>query len=344
MLFGIYLKESDAVRVVDNRISGKDRPLGVRGDGIRLWYSHDGVVEGNSVDRTRDVVVYFSRGLTFSHNRVSNGRYGLHYMYSDHNVFEHNEFVDNNVAAFLMYSTDIVMVRNVFARASGRSGFGIGLKDADHIEVLDNLIVQNQVGIYLDNSPYSVDVRNRFERNILAFNDIAIVPLPSVHSNDFIDNSFSGNIRDVTVSGGGTALANRWWGNRWDGAQPWDEDGDGFGDFPYRVDRLSDDLIARHPELRLYELSPAAAAVDALGRFFPLLKPRPLVVDSMPRLAFKAVSGPDQSPDQGVGSESFPYGLGPADSGSRSRSSPWAAVLWLGMLGLSIWGAWRWPL
>jgi len=63
VLFGIYLKDSRGTRVAGNHIVGKERTLGTRGDGIRLWASNDAVVEGNRVERTRDVVIYFSHGM-----------------------------------------------------------------------------------------------------------------------------------------------------------------------------------------------------------------------------------------------------------------------------------------
>ena len=120
VLFGIYLKDSQGTRVAGNRITGKDRPMGRRGDGIRLWSSNDAVVEGNVVQDTRDVVVYFSHGLLFRGNLVTRGRYGLNYMYSSDNTFENNEFTYNDVAAFIMYSEHIVLRNNVFAQAADR--------------------------------------------------------------------------------------------------------------------------------------------------------------------------------------------------------------------------------
>jgi nitrous oxidase accessory protein len=331
VLFGIYLKESHGTRVAGNQVEGKDRPLGMRGDGIRLWSSNDALVERNVVRRTRDVVIYFSHGLVFRENRVTDGRYGLHYMYSSNNVFERNEFARNDVASFIMYSSDIVLRDNVFAQASGRSGFGIGLKDSDRIEMTGNLIVQNQVGLYFDNSPSSLTAENQVRDNIVAFNDVGVGLLPSVRDNNFDGNTFIGNVRDVSVSGGGSALANRWAGNHWDGAAAWDADGDGALDLPYRIDRLSDDLFARYPDLRLYELSPAALALDALGRFFPLLEPKPIVVDSTP------------APQAG---SMEPGAVGPMEDGASQSSgrSPLAAVLWLGLAGISLWGARKWPL
>ncbi|MGD2216915.1 MAG: nitrous oxide reductase family maturation protein NosD [Gemmatimonadales bacterium] len=333
VLFGIYLKDSDGSRVIGNRVVGKDRALGVRGDGIRLWNSNGVLVEDNVVRRTRDVVIYFSHGLIFRNNLVTDGRYGLHYMYSSNNLFERNEFARNDVAAFIMYSSDIVLRDNIFGQASGQSGFGIGLKDADQIEVAQNLIVQNRVGLYLDNSPAASDAENRIEGNVFAFNDVALGLLPAVRRNTFAENSFIANMRDVSVSGGGTALANRWAGNRWDGAAAWDADGDGELDLPYRVDRLSDDLFARYPQLRLFELSPAAAALDALGRFFPLLEPQPIIVDSTPKPLAERARLVDLGPDW----------LRAVRRGSSGRA-PLVAALWLGLAGISLWGVRRWPL
>ncbi len=331
VLFGIYLKESDGSSVVGNRVIGKDRPLGRRGDGIRLWSSHDARVEKNVVRRTRDVVIYFSHGLEFRENLVTDGRYGLHYMYSSDNLFERNEFSGNDVAAFIMYSADITLRDNVFARASGRSGYGVGLKDADRIEMTGNLIVQNQVGLYFDNSPSLTDGQNRIEGNIVAFNDVGVSLLPSVRSNVFAANSFLGNVRDVSVSGGGTALANGWRGNHWDDAAAWDDDADGRLDTPHRIDRLSDDLFARYPDLRLFEMSPAALALDALGRFFPLLEPQPIVVDSTPRAA-----GRPRSTQIGLGEDE-------ASRGPSKRASA-VALLGVGLAAVAVWGAWRWSL
>lgn len=337
VLFGVYLKESVGTVVEGNLIEGKDRPLGTRGDGIRLWYSHDARIERNRVIRVRDVVVYFSHGLEFRHNRVEEGRYGLHYMYSDDNLFERNEFVSNDVAAFIMYSADIRLRENVFARASGRSGYGLGLKDADRIEVRDNLIVQNRIGIYLDNSPHEVDAKNWFEGNVLGFNDVGVSLMPSVQSNEFSRNGFISNLRDVEVSGGGTALANDWAANHWDGAPAWDEDRDGFVDYPYRIERLTDDLFARHPRLRVFELSPAATALDALGRFFPLLEPRAIVIDSSPRLSVERLEA------LGVSDRWLPQPTEP-DSDRGREASAWFGGLCLALFGAAAAAAWRWPL
>ncbi len=288
-LFGIYVKRSRAPLVRRNDVEGKDLPLPLRGDGIRLWYSPHGLIEENRVTRTRDVVVWFSNHLVARGNVVREGRYGLHYMYSHHSRFEDNRFVRNHVGGFLMYSQDISFRRNLFAESVGATGMGLGLKDADVIRAEENWIVKNAVGIHIDNSPSRVDVTNELRDNVIAFNDVGVFPLPSVRSNLFAGNLFLDNVHPVAVSGRGTAVANRWRGNVWSEYAGFDEDGDGRGDAPFVYERWSDDLLAKHPALRWYELSPAVEALNVLARFFPLVQPAPIVVDSAPRLS---LSGP----------------------------------------------------
>ncbi len=284
VLFGIYLKQSRRALIRRNRIEGKPLPMGERGDGIRLWYCQGGEVVGNTLERTRDLVIWFSSHLAVRDNTVRDSRYGVHYMYSDHNLFEGNEFRNDHVGAFIMYSADIEFRRNLFLEAFGASGIGLGLKDADDIRAEDNAFVGNAIGISLDNSPSSIGVTSYFRRNLIAYNDVGVSLLPSVRSNRFEDNVFVENAGPVSVSGGGDALGNRWERNYWSEYAGFDEDHDGIGDTPYRHERVADALYARHPRLRWLAMSPAAGALDLLGRLFPLLEPQPIVVDSAPRL------------------------------------------------------------
>lgn len=285
VLFGIYVKQSHGVVIRRNEIVGKDFPVALRGDGIRLWSSHHGRLEDNHVARVRDVVIWFSNGTVVRGNTVRDSRYGLHFMYSRDNRFEDNAFVANHVGAFIMYSTDITFRGNLFAAARGTTGRGLGFKDSDGVTAERNVLVKNAVGVSLDNSPTSEGRRNVFRDNLVAYNDVGVLLLPSVHSNDFVTNAFRDNLAPVRVTGGGTALRNRWAGNYWSDYAGFDANGDGVGDTPYRYDRLSDDLLARHDELQLFAISPAITVLDLLSRVLPLLAPAAIVVDSQPALA-----------------------------------------------------------
>lgn len=328
VFYGIYLKGSPGSRVRENRIEGKPFSPPRRGDGIRLWYSSASEILENVVSGTRDVVIYFSDSLLVRGNVIEGGRYGLHYMYSNHNVFERNRFDGNEVGAFLMYSADIRLLENVFANSAGMTGMGIGLKDSDAIEVSGNLIVGNVVGIHLDNSPHSADVTNSFTGNLLLANQAGIRLLPSVRSNVFEGNDFLSNGTPVVVAGGAgadQAARNDWSENHWSEYAGFDRDGDGLGDIPFVHARLADDLLSRHPALGLFARSPALGVLDVVSRFFPLLKPEPVVVDSVPRI--DAVLLADWGEASGTP--------------TRSRPSPWESASWLFLAAVGGGALWR---
>lgn len=287
VLYGVYLKEAPGSNVRDNTIHGKPLSLSRRGDGIRLWESSDSRVSGNHIVGARDLVVYFSDRLEVRDNIVTDGRYGLHYMYSDDNVISGNRFERNDVGGFFMYSRGLTLESNVFAESRGATGIGIGLKDADEIKVRDNLIIANAVGVHLDNSPSDVNTPNWFEKNLLILNDTGVRMLPSVQRNQFAGNEFRRNGRPVRVPGGAVdaqATLNAWAGNYWSDYAGFDADSDARGDTPYIYAKLADELLSRHPKLAAFEGSPALTLLDVLSRFFPLLEPQPIVIDSAPQL------------------------------------------------------------
>lgn len=327
VLYGIYLKNSRGSLIQGNRVAGKPLPLARRGDAIRLWYSNRVRIIGNEVERARDVVVYFSDSLRVVDNVVRHGRYGLHYMYSNDNVFERNTFSENEVGAFIMYSSRILLRDNVFARARSTSGMGLGLKDADAIRVEGNLFVDNQVAVHLDNSPHSRDERNRFARNLLLFNRTGVRLLPSVRANLFEHNDIVGNGRPVEVAGRGSreqASQNTWRENHWSEYAGFDRKGDGTGDTPFEYARLTDDLLNRYPALQLFARAPALGLVEMLSRFFPLLRPQPVVVDSAPSLASAQLARWRDRPPVSV--------LGGPETASSGGGA--IAILWAGLAGL----------
>lgn len=283
VLFGVYVKQSDRPLLRDNYVRGKDVPIPLRGDGIRLWYSHDGVIESNTLVRCRDLVIWFSDGTGVRSNTVSDSRYGLHYMYSDHGRFRNNRFTGNEVGAFLMYSTDIRFENNEFVDARGVTGRGLGFKDTDSIVAVNNFIARNAIGVSVDNSPTTLGVLNLFQGNLIAFNEVGVQLLPSVRSNRFWGNDFVDNLEPVAVTGGGDALHNDWFNNYWSSYFGFDGDGDGSGDTPFVYERLSADLMAQHEELRVFNLGIATLSLDLLSRALPLIKPAPVLVDSVPR-------------------------------------------------------------
>ena len=289
VLFGLYLKGAEESLISGNTIRSKPLAQPRRGDAIRLWQSPRSVIEDNVVTGSRDTIMWFSDDVLLRRNRVTEGRYGMHFMYSSRNVLEDNVLSDNSVGAFLMYSEDLTMRRNVLARNDGVSGFGIGLKDMDGLIAEDNLIIDNRVGLHLDNSPSIPGVSHLIARNVIAYNDVGIGFLPNVKGNTFTENSFIENVEQVAVLGAGVLRGNEFSvdgrGNFWSDYRGFDIDRDGVGDIEYRADALFENLIDRDPRTRLFLFSPAQHAIAMAARAFPIVAPRPKIVDPNPLTA-----------------------------------------------------------
>ena len=298
-LFGIYIKDSEQSRIAYNVIGAKELEVPARGDSIRVWYSANTEVIGNRVDQGRDVVLWYNNGAIIRGNVITNGRYGLHFMYCDDNLVEDNWIEGNSVGAFLMYSRRLTLRRNVFASNRGPSGYGIGLKDMDGVEATDNLFSGNRVGMYFDNSPWSIDVSQHFSQNAFVHNDIGLLFNPSVKRNYFSQNSFIDNLEQVGLTGTGNFDGNHFTvesqGNFWSDYTGYDQTGDGLGDLPYVSRSLFENMMDQHPHLRLFQLSPAQQAVDLAARAFPIFQPKPKFTDYAPLMSpiIPAITPPD---------------------------------------------------
>ncbi len=285
VLVGIFVAQADRAIVRGNTITGKPEfDLGRKGDGIRLWYSREVLVESNHVYATRDVVAWYGEGLTLRGNVIENGRYSIHLMYCDGALIEDNTFDNNSVGVYTMYSRLVTIQHNLIRGQRGPSGYALGFKDADDIHIEGNVLVDNHAGVYLDSTPFSPDGVGIFTGNILAFNDIGIILLPAVSTNVFTANTFWENDQQVAVQGGGQLGSNDWTGNYWSDYAGYDAAGDGTGDTPYRAERVFEGLMGREPLLRVLLHSPTVQTIEAAGAAFPLIRPQPKLVDAAPRM------------------------------------------------------------
>lgn len=286
VLFGIDLSQSPGSVVRRNTITCKDLEPGRRGDGIRLWWSNDCTVEDNTVRSARDLVFWYSERLQILRNRVTESRYGLHFMYSHDTVLEDNTLSGNSVGVYLMYSNRIKLIGNQMLNNRGASGYGVGLKDCDDIDIQRNAFLANRVGVYIDNSPSSIGSSGLFELNMIAFNEVGLLATPNTHDNVFTQNAFMENEEPAATHGRGQLNHNQFSkdgiGNYWSEYAGFDLDGDAIGDVAYEPRSLFGAMLAREPNLRLFVYSPAQQAIEFAARALPELRPEPLLVDRAP--------------------------------------------------------------
>jgi nitrous oxidase accessory protein len=260
-------------------------PHGERGDGIRFWEVRDSTIAGNHVTDSRDMVVWYSPGNRVIGNTVTGSRYATHFMYSNDSVVEHNTFRRNMVGVFIMYSRGITLIANTIADNTAGDGLGVGSKESGNVRLEDNQLLRNVSGLYLDISPFRNGDWVLARRNIIAGCTTGVTFHSTESHNTFVDNVFLANDTQVAVEGQGTADHVLWRGNYFDDYQGYDLNGDGIGDVPYELRRLSDRLVATHPDLAFFRGTPVLQVLDTAGRVLPFLTPERLLADDQPRMS-----------------------------------------------------------
>jgi nitrous oxidase accessory protein len=275
-LFGIYLREADGATVERTRVLGiPGKEPGEIGSGIHVWDTHGFTLTENEIVGMRDgMYLQSSTAGVIRGNRARDLRYGLHYMFSDDNVFEDNTFENDAAGAALMYSRRITFRRNRFVHNRGFASVGLLLKACEDVTAEDNLIADNARGVFLEGS-----YRNAFRRNVIAMSDQAVVLYDSSHDNRFEGNVFVGNLSPLWLVGRRTDTV--FDGNYWSDHDDADLDGDGIADRPYRLSNVFDHLRGNLTAADLMARGVGAAAVGAAERAFPVLDSVP-VVDEHP--------------------------------------------------------------
>ncbi len=282
-LFGIDLKQANDNVIRGNRVRSKPFDLGVRGDGLRLWYSMRNRIEGNEVTDSRDMVAWYSNGNLFKDNVGKRSRYSIHFMFANDNEVVGNRFYDNSVGIYLMYTEKVNVRNNVISHATGAAGMGIGFKEASDAVIEGNEIIYCAVGIGSDLSPFEPDTKIEMRNNRIAFNGIGMQFTSELGGNIMSGNVFEGNLVNVAYSGRAAVERNEWRGNFWDDYQGFDRDGDGAGDTPYELYAFADRVWMEIPHARFFRNAPALETLDFLERLAPFSSPELLLKDEAPQ-------------------------------------------------------------
>ena len=282
-LFGIDLKQVDHSVVRNNRISSKDFELGVRGDGLRLWYSNDNLVEGNEIVDSRDMVAWYSHRNKFVDNLGRRSRYSIHFMFANDNEVDRNRFYDNAVGIYFMYTEGGSATNNIISHATGATGMGVGFKEASGTLIENNEIIYCGIGIGSDLSPFQPDSTIEIRNNRFAYNGIAILFNSETGGNNLRNNQFEGNLTQVSYGGrSDNPTKNLWEGNYWDDYQGFDRDHDGVGDNAHELYSYADQLWMEFPMARFFRSSPVLELLDFLERLAPFSSPDLILRDEKP--------------------------------------------------------------
>jgi nitrous oxidase accessory protein len=283
VLFGIHIKGGNRNLVRTNRITGKDLPQASRGDAIRMWNGRHNRIEDNRFLRARDLTFTNSPDNRIAGNHFTDGRYGMHIIFSPRLVVENNDLEHTGTGIVILYSPDLVVRGNRIAHALTAGGAGIVFKESGDARVENNEVVHCSVGLKIDAPPESVGVLqargNRFAHNI-----IGAFFYGEAGGHRFSGNRFENNLTQIGISAPGTGSANLWTGNYWSHYQGFDRDGDGTGDTAHEDWLFADRIWMETPQAAFFRESPVLELLDFLERLAPFSTPHLILRDPRPKM------------------------------------------------------------
>ena len=289
-LFGVNMLQANGNVVRNNDIASKQVGLHMRGDGIRIWYSNENLIEGNRIRNVRDLTVTNSSDNRFVGNHITGSRIGMEFIFSPDNVVQNNTIAQSSTGIVVLYSDDVVINGNRLLHLRSAAGSALALKDSSHVKMADNDILHCAVGLEA-NSPIHPENIFYLTHNYFAYNDIALYFYGEKGGHIIHNNRFEGNITMVAVSAPTSARANDWKGNYWDNYEGFDLDHNGVGDTPYEIYAYADRIWMDQPTARFFRGSPVLELIDFIERLAPLSDPQLVLRDPVPQVPLAVQAG-----------------------------------------------------
>lgn len=266
--FGIYLQKSNNGRILNNHIRGNAKDEFGSGNGIHLWYAQKVHIENNEISGARDGIYFeFADSCiirnNYSHNNI---RYGLHFMFSNHDLYENNTFERNGAGVAVMFSKHIDMLHNTFIHNWGTASYGLLLKEINDAEIIGNVFKKNTIGINIEGTN-----RINYTNNQFIENGWALKVRGAIYTNIFKGNNFLYNSFDLSYNS--QIHDNVFEGNYWSDYAGYDLDRDGIGDVPYRPVNLFSYIVNRTPESIILLRSLFMDLIDFSEKVSPVFTP-----------------------------------------------------------------------
>jgi nitrous oxidase accessory protein len=270
--FGIHIANCTFFSISNNSIEGNPGEEQSTGNGIHLWKCNHAEIKNNLISGHRDGIYFeFVTDSKVSGNRSEkNIRYGLHFMFSNNDIYTQNTFNANGAGVAVMFSHHVEMDYNLFENNCGGSAYGLLLKEISDGTINRNSFMGNTIGIFMEGANRFSVTNNRFENNGWAFKIQA-----SCSDIRVLKNNFSGNTFDVSTNG--TLMLNKFENNYWDKYEGYDINSDGVGDIPYHPSSLFSTITENMPYAMMLYRSFIVMLLERTEKAIPAVTPENLV-------------------------------------------------------------------
>jgi len=269
--FGIYIQNGINCSIENNQLIAVGLEEQQSGNGIHCWKGDSLKVIGNQISGHRDGIYFeFVKNSVIWRNVSKNNlRYGLHFMFSNDDMYVNNVFRNNGSGVSVMYSNRIKMFSNYFEENWGDAAHGILLKEISDGFMEGNYFTRNTSGIYMEGANRIYMKRNVFENNGWALKIQASCMDVVLELNNFIGNTFD-------VGTNGSLVLNKFKNNYWDKYEGYDLDKDKIGDIPYRPVSMYSMIVEKYPPAMILFRSFITSLLDKTEKLIPSLTPENL--------------------------------------------------------------------
>ena len=277
--FGIHLEKSTNGIIRNNIVSSIKRTNEAgTGNGIHAWHCSNIDIYNNEIFNMRDGIYFEFVDKSNIYNNYShdNIRYGLHYMFSNNDVYYNNTFKSNGAGVAVMFSKYIEMHHNKFVNNWGAASYGLLLKEITDTKIYKNVFEENTTAINIEGTN-----RVNYENNIFRNNGWSLKIDGACYTNTFVKNDFLNNSLDVSYNSRiNDNIFNK---NYWSDYAGYDLDKNGVGDVPYRPVKLFSYIVNEIPQALVLLRSLFIDIINFSEKVSPIFTPDN-VIDEQPVL------------------------------------------------------------
>jgi nitrous oxidase accessory protein len=269
--FGIYTQYGTNCTIEKNTLTAYGKEEQQSGNGIHCWKGDSMRIIANTVSGHRDGIYFefVTNSIIWRNVSEKNIRYGLHFMFSNHDAYIMNIFINNGAGVAVMFSNHVKMIHNYFEENWGDGAYGLLLKEISDSYIEHNQFVKNTVGIFMEGAS-----RIHLEKNVFKANGWAMKIQASCMDVTVINNNFKGNTFDVGTNG--SLVLNTFNNNYWDKYEGYDLNKDKLGDIPYRPVSMYAMIIEQNPPAMILFRSLMTSLLDKTEKLLPSLTPENL--------------------------------------------------------------------
>jgi len=269
--FGIYIQNGFNCTIENNRLVAISKEEQQSANGIHCWKCDSMRIVGNKVSGHRDGIYFefVKNSVIWRNTSTKNIRYGLHFMFSNDDMYVSNVFNNNGSGVSVMFSKQIKMFNNYFEENWGDASHGILLKEISDGYMQGNHFNKNTSAIYMEGANRIYMTYNTFEGNGWALKiQASCLGVVLEH------NNFNGNTFDVGTNG--SLVQNTFNNNYWDKYEGYDLNKDKIGDIPYRPVSMYSMIVEKYPPAMILFRSFITSLLDKTEKILPSLTPENL--------------------------------------------------------------------